>query len=252
MELVSIITPLYNAEKWILETANSVKAQTYSNWEWIIVNDCSTDSSLKLVEELAATDGRIKVITNSVNLKTAKTRNRGIREAKGRYIAFIDSDDIWVPEKLEKQISFMKKNGVSFSYHAYKKFRDSLACQGAVINVPESVDYKELLKTNSIACLSAIYDVEILGKIEMPDGYKAREDYLTWLKILRTRNIKAYGLSDCLGYYRILNNSYSGNKIEVSKIQWKLYREVEKLNLFQAIPTFIFYLLNGFLKYRVI
>lgn len=252
MDLVSIITPLYNAEEWIAETAQSVLNQTYKNWEWIIVNDCSSDASQLIVESIAMADHRVKIINNEVNLKTAQTRNKGIRASKGKYIAFIDSDDIWHPQKLEKQISFMKTKGITFSYHAYKKFRGSLRDQGVLINVPEKVSYNDLLRSNVIACLSAIFDAEALGRVEMPDGYKAREDFLTWLTILRTNQIRAFGINECLGFYRVLNNSYSANKVEVAKLQWKLYREVEKLNILESAIYFSFYALNGIMKNRVI
>lgn len=250
MDLVSIITPLYNAEAWIEETAESIFKQTHTNWEWIIINDCSKDASYSIVEKLAAKDSRIKILNNETNLKTARTRNRGIQAASGKYLAFIDSDDIWHPEKLEKQISFMKATGAKLSFHAYRKFRKSIENQGQTIQVPEKVNYKDLLKSNVIACLSAMYDAEALGKVEMPDGYKAREDYLCWLRILKRIDF-AYGMNECLGFYRILNTSYSANKLEVAKFQWKLYREVEKLNLFSSTVNFIFYSLHGIIKNKI-
>jgi glycosyltransferase involved in cell wall biosynthesis len=252
MDLVSIITPLYNAEAFIEETAQSIFNQTYANWEWIIINDCSKDSSLEIAQKLASKDARIKVLSNEQNLKTAQTRNNGIRESRGKYIAFIDSDDIWHPKKLETQVKFMKETGAKLSYHAYRKFRANISNQGDLITVPDKLNYVDLLKSNFIACLSAMYDAEALGRVEMPDGYKAREDYLTWLKILRTTNEYAYGTNECLGYYRILNNSYSANKLEVAKLQWKLYREVEKLNIIKAALNFTFYSLNGIIKNKII
>lgn len=251
MDLVSIITPLYNAEAWIEETADSIFQQTYTNWEWIIINDYSKDSSYSKVQKLAENDWRIKLLNNDQNLKTALTRNRGIREAKGKYIAFIDADDIWHPLKLEKQISFMKETGAELSYHAYRKFRGTIDNLGSIVHVPETVNYRELLKSNVIACLSAVFDAESLGKVEMPDGFKAREDYLCWLKILKTTE-KAYGMSDCLGYYRVHHTSYSSNKFEVAGLQWSLYRNHERLNIFQSAVNFSFYLFNGYLKSKII
>jgi teichuronic acid biosynthesis glycosyltransferase TuaG len=245
---VSIITPLYNAEAWIEETAQSIFNQTYQNWEWIIVNDCSKDNSLEVVQNLAKKDSRIRILSNEKNVRTAQTRNNGIRESKGKYLAFIDSDDIWHPQKLEKQVKFMQLTGAKLSYHAYRKFRGGMENQGELIRVPEKVNYNDLLKSNVIACLSAMYDTEALGKVEMPDGYKAREDYLTWLKILRTTNEYAHGINECLGYYRILQSSYSAQKKEMAILQWRLYREVEKLSLPRTVINFIFYALNGFLK----
>lgn len=251
MEKVSIITPLYNAEMYILATAQSVLNQSYTNWEWIVVNDCSSDNSVKLVESLASCDPRIKLIHNSTNLKTAQTRNKGIREASGRFICFLDSDDLWHPEKLKNQVEFMLKNDYEFTFHAYKKFRESFENRGATIPVPDCVDYRDLLKTNSIACLSAMYDAKKLGKVYMPDGYKAREDYLCWLSILK-RGYRAYGFNKPLGFYRILPRSYSANKLEAARNQWLLYRNHEKLNLVDCCINFSFYALNGFIKYSVI
>lgn len=247
MDLVSIITPLYNAEKFIQETAESIFAQSYPHWEWIVVNDCSSDASSEIIEKYATLDPRIKLIKNEKNLKTAQTRNRGIAQAKGKYIAFIDSDDIWHPEKLSKQIEFMKRTGSSFSYHAYRKFRGSVDNTGNLITVPDELSYTDLLKSNQIACLSAVYDAETIGKFDMPDGYKAREDYLCWLNILKTIPA-AHGINECLGYYRVLPNSYSSNKLEVAKLQWRVYREVEKLNVAQSAIYFLFYSCLGFIK----
>lgn len=252
MDLVSIITPLYNAELWIRETASSVLSQTHQNWEWIIVDDCSSDSSLAIVRELASADRRIVVLQNERNLRTAQTRNRGIRGARGRFVAFLDSDDIWHPQKLERQIEFMKMTDAALSFHAYRKFRGDLSTAGIVIHGPSKVSYRELLRTNVIACLSAMYDASKLGKVEMPDGYKAREDYLTWLKILRTTGGFAYGMHDCLGYYRIVGTSYSAKKVEMAKLQWRLYREVEQLGYFDATVSFMFYMLHGYLKAKVL
>jgi teichuronic acid biosynthesis glycosyltransferase TuaG len=251
MELVSIVTALYNAEKYIEETAQSVFAQTYTNWEWIIVNDCSKDSSAEIVEKMAQKDKRIRIIHNEKNLKTALTRNRGIDEAKGRYLAFIDSDDLWTIDKLEKQVSFMELNQASLSFHAYKKFRGDVSQTGSLIMVRDKVNYSELLKTNSISCLSAMYDTKRVGKVHMPDGYKAREDYLCWLQILKKSDY-AYGMNECLGFYRIIPSSYSANKAEVAKLQWKIYRNHEKIGFLSSCIHFAFYALNGYMKYKVI
>lgn len=250
MDLVSIITPVYNSERYILATAQSIFSQSYSNWEWIIVDDCSTDDSLKVIEQFAKNEPRITILKNSTNLQAAKSRNRAIEHARGRYIAFIDSDDIWVSEKLMMQIAFMKKKDIAFSYHSYKKFYGDMDYIGALINVPVVVSKQDILRTCSIATLSVVYDTKIVGKVPMGTIDK-REDLICWLKILN-KSAYAYGMTESLGFYRVHFNSYSANKIEVAKLQWKVYREIEKLNLFHSLVYFFFYSLNGIIKRGVI
>lgn len=250
MDLVSIITPLYNSEKFILQTAKSVLEQTYTNWEWIIIDDCSTDSSLQLVTELARQDSRVKIIRNTINLRTSKTRNRGIEEAKGKYIAFIDSDDIWLKEKLETQIHYMKSKNLLFTYHPYKKFYESEKIVGHSIYVPDRVNHEDLLKTCSIGTLSVVYDQEALGKMYMGELDK-REDFICWLSILKKIDF-GYRVDKPLALYRIDKKSYSSNKLEVAKLQWRVYREFEGFNPFKSMIYFMFYSLYGYLKHKII
>jgi len=246
-DLVSIITPSYNSEKFISQTIESVLSQTYKNWEMIIVDDCSTDKSREIIEEYTRKDNRIKLIKLDKNRGPAIARNRAIEEAKGRYIAFLDADDLWLPNKLEKQINFMKENNLEFTYSGYMLIDEENNVLGEFIP-PKEVTYYSILKTNPIGCLTAIYDTKKLGKIYMPNIIK-RQDYGLWLKILK--KIKSTkGICETLAVYRIRRNSVSSNKLEAAKYQWKIYREVEQLNLVKSIYYFIHYAYYGFKKYR--
>ncbi|ACM93540.1 teichuronic acid biosynthesis [Nautilia profundicola AmH] len=245
-DLVSIITPSYNSEKFISKTIVSVLNQTYRNLEMIIVDDCSPDNSNEIIEEYIKKDKRIKLIKLDKNSGPAVARNTAIKEAKGRYIAFLDADDLWIPEKLERQINFMKENDLSFTYSAYDLIDENDNNIGDFIP-PKEIDYKSLLKTNPIGCLTAIYDAKKLGKIYMPNILK-RQDYGLWLKILKQIE-STKGMQEKLAIYRIRKNSVSSNKLKAAKYQWKIYREVEKLNIFQSIYYFLNYAYYGLKKY---
>ncbi len=246
-ELVSIITPSYNSEKFISDTIQSVLDQTYQYWEMIIVDDVSPDNSNRIIEQYIQQDSRIKLIKLEKNSGPAVARNIAIEEAKGRYIAFLDADDLWQSEKLEKQIKFMQKNDLAFTYSSYYLIDKDGKELGTFIT-KENISYKEMLKTCSVGCLTAIYDTQVLGKVYMPLILK-RQDYGLWLKILK--EIKTTkGILEPLATYRILENSVSSNKIKAAQYQWKIYREVEKLNIFSSMYYFIHYAINGIIKYR--
>lgn len=230
--LVSIITPLYNSEKFIEETIKSVLSQTYNNWEMLIVDDCSTDNGVEIVEKYQVKDKRIKLIRLSKNGGGAVARNKGIEEAKGDYIAFLDSDDLWHYQKLEKQIKFMKKNNYTFTFTKYQQMNEKGEKLDRYINVPKTLTYRQTLLKNPIGCLTVIYNSKELGKIYMP-LIRKRQDYALWLKILK-KGIIAHGLNENLSYYRLLENSISSNKISLIKYQWKLYRKIEKLSILES------------------
>lgn len=247
-DLVSIITPSYNSEKYIQETIESVIAQSYDTWEMIIVDDVSDDNSNMIIEEYMKQDSRVKLITLEKNSGPAVARNRAIGEARGRYIAFLDTDDLWVPQKLEKQISFMQEHDLALSYTAYYQIEESSGEIIDQISVSKKVNYGELLKQNIIGCLTAIYDTKKIGKVYMPNILR-RQDFGLWLKILK-KIPYAYGIDEPLAYYRIRSSSVSSNKILASKYNWKLYREVEKLPLYKAIYYFGWYTFKSILKYK--
>jgi len=245
--MVSIITPSFKSERFIAQTIESVQAQTYSNWEMIIVDDCSPDNSNDIIETYLQKDERIKLIKLEKNSGPAIARNRAIEEAKGRYIAFLDADDLWASNKLAKQISFMKEKNLAFTYSSYDLIDEDGNNLG-YFETKAHIEYNTLLKTNIIGCLTAIYDTEKLGKVYMPNILK-RQDYGLWLKILKKVG-KTEGILEPLATYRILNNSVSSNKLKASLYQWKIYREVEKLGVFQSIYYFLQYAYFGFRKYK--
>lgn len=244
-QLVSIITPSFNSAKSIGATIKSVQIQDYENWEMLIVDDCSTDNTREVVQAYADKDHRIKLIARKWNAGPAVTRNRAISCASGRYIAFLDSDDIWYPEKLAKQIEFMLCNDVAFSYTSYRRVHVD-GHQIGFVSVPKHVTYYDVLKTNRIGCLTACYDTEKLGKIYMPNISK-RQDLGLWLKILK-RIDKAYGIEECLADYYVGMSTVSSNKITAAKYQWRVYREVENLPFLRSLYYFVAYAYNSITK----
>jgi teichuronic acid biosynthesis glycosyltransferase TuaG len=246
-ELVSIITPSYKSAKLIAQTIESVISQTYKNWEMLIVDDVSPDNSNEIIEEYCKKYNRIKLIKLEKNGGPAVARNKAIEEAKGRYIAFLDADDLWYANKLEKQIEFMNKKNLALTYSSYDLMDEEGNDLGS-FNTKSKVTYSDLLKTNSIGCLTAIYDTKIIGKVLMPDIIK-RQDYGLWLKILKKTDY-AKGILEPLAKYRIMKNSVSSNKFVAAKYVWKIFRDVEKLNVFKSIYYFCYYIYNGIRKYK--
>lgn len=242
---VSIIIPVYNAEKFIGETIESVIFQTYTNWEILILNDMSTDRSYEIIQEYAQKDGRIKVINSEKNIGVVEGRNRLINEADGEYIAFLDADDYWKEDKLEKQIEFMKNKDIAISCTEYTRVTEN----GKPINeikIKEEITYRDLLKNNYLGCLTVIYNAEKLGKRYFKERDK-NEDYVLWLEIIKDTG-KIYGLKENLAFYRVLDKSRSSNKIDAAKVRWRIYRDVEKLSLFQAAYYFMNYVIIALKK----
>ncbi|HDR7367087.1 glycosyltransferase family 2 protein [Bacillus toyonensis] len=247
--MISIIIPTYNAERFILNTINSVKTQTYKNWEIIIIDDCSSDKTLQIVKEQQAIDKRIRIIKLKNNSGAAIARNTGINSSKGKYVAFLDSDDLWLPEKLEKQLAFMQENDIAFSFTSYQIINQDGTPTDKFVHVPEKINYNGLLKNTIIGCLTVMIDVEKLGKIQMPN-IRTRQDTATWLKILKQGHY-AYGLDEVLSKYRKVENSISSKKFKMAKMNWKLYREIEGLSIPRSAWCFVNYSLNGIIKHFV-
>jgi|SRR5690554_2036573 len=245
MPLVSIITPSYNAEKYLARTIESVLGQTFQDWEMIIVDDQSPDNANQLIEQYCQQDGRIKLLHLEKNSGAAVARNTAIEAAKGRYIAFLDSDDLWLPDKLEKQVQFMLDQDIAFSFSAYEKIDETGNVFGTV-GVPKKTGYHDLLKTCSIGCLTAMYDVEKLGKVYMPANTK-REDFATWLAILKQVDY-AYGMPDVLAQYRVYASQSSAKKAKMAKENWRLYRDIEQLGMFKSAYYFAHYAVRGVLR----
>ena len=245
--LVSIITPAYNAEKYIKDTIESVIAQTYTNWEIIIVDDASKDNTVNIIKNYQLKDRRIKLISLEKNQGVANARNTAIKNAKGQYVAFLDADDVWEKEKLVVQIKFMQDNNVTFSYHAYKLFDLSNQKQKEIF-VPKSLNYKELLKGNTTgSCLTVCLDRKIVNHIYFPK--EKHEDYICWLNILKQYDITAFGINKVLGTYRIGKKSISSNKLKSAVWNWNVYRKSQKLSMIESLYYMYFYIINGLKKY---
>lgn len=243
--LVSVVTPMYNAEKFIAKTIESVQAQTYQNWELVIVDDVSTDGSAEIVMEYAKGDSRIRYLRSESNGGVSKARNTSLEAAAGQYAAFLDSDDLWTPDKLEKQLAFMEKQGAAFCYGACRVIDQEGKPAGKTRYVPSSRSYQELLKGNVIPCLTVVIDRKQVNNIQMPD--MPHEDYGAWLDILRT-GITAYGLNQVLGEYRISNGSVSGNKLAAAKWTWDIYRRQQGLGLLKSCRCFGHYVIGAVRK----
>ena len=243
--LVSIIMPAYNAEKYIEESIKSVCNQTYENWELLIINDCSNDSILQIVQKFSVQDKRIKYFNQDSNQGVAEARNRGFKESKGEYIAFLDSDDLWEKEKLEKQIKFMENNKINFSFTNYIKVSD----EGNFIKkvyCPEKLNYKEALKGNKIGCLTVVIRKSSLNNVFMPK--LKHEDYATWLQVLKKGNT-AYCLQEFLAKYRTGSKSLSSNKFKVLFWTFPIYYKQEKLGFFKSSYYLLCHLIQAIKKY---
>lgn len=240
--LVSIIIPVFNGEKVILETINSIWQQTYKNWEAIIVDDVSTDGTRELLKKVKSR--KIRVIKLRKNGGAAKARNRGIKEAKGDFICFLDADDLWHPEKLEKQVAFMKDREAAFSFTGYEFADENGVGNGKVVHVPETITYKQALKNTTIWTSTVMFDMRKLGKSEiyMPDVKS--EDTATWWNVLKVVE-RADGLDEILSFYRRGGKTLSSNKLVAIGRIWNLYRNYEKLNLLDSSANFVWYAVNA-------
>lgn len=243
-ELVSIIMPSYNTGRFIQETINSVINQTYDNWELIIVDDCSSDNTDDIVKSI--NDNRVIYLKNERNNGAAISRNKALRKAKGKWIAFLDSDDLWKKDKLEKQIKFMKENNYYFSYTSYIEIDEESKPNGKRITGPKRITEKGMANYCWPGCLTVMYDAEKIGLIQIED-IKKNNDYAMWLKI--SKKVDCYLLNEELAMYRKRNGSIS-NHSYVSLIKWhyKLYREVEHQNVIYSLFNTCRNIIFGFYK----
>lgn len=240
--LVSIITPVYNSEKYIGETIESVLSQTHTNWEMIIADDCSKDNTAKIISKF--TDPRIKYFRLENNSGAAVARNKALEKAKGKYIAFLDADDMWKPEKLERQLNFMINNNVGFSFTGYEILRSD---KNKVINVPLKLNYNQFMMNTIIGTLTVMINKDIIGELKFVDVRKDH-DSMTWAKLLRQGHF-AYGLNESLAYYRKVEGSISNNKFKAAKTHWNNCRNIEKLPIAKCLYYFFFYGLNAVKKH---
>jgi glycosyltransferase involved in cell wall biosynthesis len=246
--LVSIITPSYNSAKYIAETIQSVQNQTYQNWEMIIVDDGSSDQTESVVLSIIQNDNRIQFHKLNHNSGPAVARNTGIEKASGDYMTFIDADDIWFPTFIENNIKTIQETGIPFVFSSYKRANEQLEFVYSDFIVPHKVSYTDILKSNSISCLTAFLDIKKLGKKYMP-LIRKRQDMGLWLNYLKVIPF-AHGIQETQAIYRIRENSLSRKKSDLIKYQWQFYRQVENLNVFQSAYYMLHWMYRGFMKYR--
>ena len=244
MKKVSVIIPIYNSEKYIKECLDSIINQTYKNLEIIIVNDVSTDNSIDIIKQYK--DKRIKIVNLNYNSGVAIARNRGIEEATGDYICFIDADDYWDLAKIEKQIKFIEENNYSFIYSDYAYLKEG---KQHIVHVPSSITYKQALKNTTIFTSTVMFNMNKLKKedIYMPNIRKG-QDTATWWQVLK-KGITAYAINEVLAIYRISGKSLSSNKFKALKRTWKIYKR-ENINIFKRCYYFMFYVKNA-IKRRI-
>tara|TARA_R110002051_G_scaffold44460_1_gene90015 strand:+ start:3365 stop:4135 length:771 start_codon:yes stop_codon:yes gene_type:complete len=245
--LISIISPSYNSAEFIEETINSISAQTYQNWELIIVDDCSKDDTVSILKKISEIDNRIKYFTNTTNQGAAISRNIGLKNARGRFIAFLDSDDLWYPKKLEIQINFMLSNSYPISFTSYELIDEKGLQLGKIIQTVERIDYQGYMKNTIIGMSTSMIDTHIVGKDFRFTNIRTRQDTYLWITLLK-KGFNAYGINQILAKYRVRSNSISANKLKAAKRVWYLYYTLEKLGIVKSTYYFSFYVYNALKK----
>lgn len=242
IDLVSIITPTYNSANFILAAIKSVREQTYSNWEMLIVDDCSTDNTFDLISEQAHMDARIKVFKLDKNSGAGSARQYALEVAQGRFIAFLDSDDLWKANKMSEQIKFLLKNDVAVTFSSYELMDEEGKFLNILIKAPNLVTYKELFYCNWIGNLTGVYDTAKLGKISI-SNYRKRQDWIMWLQILKSQK-KVFSVQENLATYRVRTNSISASKISLLKSNYDVYKKFHNQNIFQSCLSMLIFLYN--------
>jgi len=243
-DLVSIVIPVYNAEKCIGDTVASIRSQSYTDWELILVDDDSKDRSLEIIKAL---EGDNITVLSSGGGSAALARNKGIEAAKGRYIAFLDADDLWDPLKLEKQLKFMEKNDAAFSFTGYEFADEYGVSVKKIVQVPHTISYKQALKNTTIFTSTVIFDMSKLSKEEIYMPNVKSEDTATWWKVLKS-GVKGYGLNEGLTLYRRSEGTLSSNKVEALRRIWNLYRNVEGLSVVYSAWCFVFWAIRAVIR----
>jgi teichuronic acid biosynthesis glycosyltransferase TuaG len=249
MPIVSIITPVYNAARWLLKTLESVRAQTMPNWEHILVDDGSTDDSVSIIRAAAAVDPRIRLLNTPYRGGPAAARNLALENARGRYVAFLDADDLWLPEKLECCLDWMRAHDSSFVYHDYRLMSPDGTRLGAVITGADELNLRTLHTRRGHACLCMVLDRERVGDLRFPGGsIPAHEDFIAWLRIIEQGHTGQRVPRD-LGRYRLSHSSRNANKLYSVYYTWLIYRNTSKLPLPRAISWWTLYVWNAFRMY---
>lgn len=243
--LVSIITPLYNSEQFVSETIKSIINQTYKNWELILVDDCSTDSTLKIIKPFLEQYSNIRVFKNTTNEGAAVSRNKGIKNASGDYIAFLDADDLWLPEKLEKQLKFMQTHDIDVCFSSYTLIDESGKPLHKLVKALPVLSYNKLLKSNYVGNLTGIYCSRTLGKITSPNLRK-RQDWLLWLEAINASDKAAKSIQEPLALYRIREGSMSSNKFNLLKYNYWVYKKGLGFSTLKSIKSMLVFLYEHF------
>jgi teichuronic acid biosynthesis glycosyltransferase TuaG len=244
---VSIIMPCHNGALTLQESIRSALAQSYSNFELIIIDDCSTDCSLDLLRAFETKDCRVRVICNTRSLGAAAARNRGLENAHGRYVAFLDCDDIWFPDKLAIELSAMEQQNAALICAGYDVIDPNGRRVGRIHPTPGVLSYRSMLTYNSVGCLTAVIDRNICGDVRFSPALSTGEDYQLWLSILR-RGLKGLCLADRLAAYRVQGTSLSGNKLAAARNRWRVYREFENCGFVESMMYFALYGISGIWK----
>lgn len=239
--------PAYNASTNIEEAINTVMNQTYKNWELIIINDCSKDDTWDIITRISNNESRIVLINLEENMGVARARNNGIKIAKGKYLAFLDSDDGWFETKLEKQVALLETTDEYFCVSSYVVIDETGNSKNKIFVPKDRISWKSQLKGSNIGLLTVLIDIEKTGKFEMPN--KGHEDYITWSNLLE-KNGSAISIHEPLAYYREGNVSVSSNKFKTAKWQYDIYREDFKLSVLKSLYYFLLYAINGVFKYK--
>jgi teichuronic acid biosynthesis glycosyltransferase TuaG len=245
--LVSIVTPAWRAAAFVGKTIESVLAQGYPHWEMLVVDDCSPDDTAAVVDSYAARDPRVKLIRQPQNGGAAMARNAALEAARGRYVAYLDSDDLWLPGKLERQLAFMREENAAFTFTGFRRISQHGDVVGRQVHVPRRLTYRALLKNTAIATSTVVIDRELAGPLRMTKTYY--DDFVMWLEVTK-RGIPACGIDEDWMRYRVVAQSISRNKTNSAKQVWLTYRNVEKLNPLHSAWCFAHYAARGWFKYR--
>jgi teichuronic acid biosynthesis glycosyltransferase TuaG len=244
--LVSIITPAYNAARFVEATIRSVQAQTIHDWEMLVVDDASDDGTREIVAGLAAADPRVRLLALPGNRGAAGARNTALEQARGRYVAFLDSDDLWLPHKLARQLEFMRTHDSAFCFAEYSYIDENGKRIGRRVRVPATIDYDGLLRNTIIGCLTVVVDRERTGPLRM-SSLPQHEDLVLWLALLK-RGLRAHGIPEELALYRVVRRSASRDKVRSALHMWKVYRRQERLPVPHALWCYAHYAWNAYWK----
>jgi len=250
MPLVSIVTPVYNAARWLPETLASVRAQTFTDWEHLLVDDGSTDDSAAMIALAAARDPRIRLLRTPQNSGPSAARNRALDAAQGRFIALLDADDLWLSEKLARSVEWMNAKGYAFIYHDYRYISHDGARSGCLVRAPETLNLYTLLTQRGVGCMSIVLDREQIGHFHFPvDCPYLHEDFCAWLGLVREGHI-GHRLPADLGRYRLSPHSRSSDKLHAAHETWRIYRDLSGLPWSRAAHWWLHYAWNSFWLHR--